>query len=89
MSARDKTAQDESEARDFKASDLLKLAGLTYRQLSDWENRAGVLTSQRATDAGWRKFTVEELIALCVCASLCVGSFRFHWKKWVLYLRGS
>jgi DNA-binding transcriptional MerR regulator len=64
------TAPEKSDARDFKASDLLKLAGLTYRQLHDWENRAGVMTSQRATGAGWRKFTAEEVAALCVCASL-------------------
>jgi DNA-binding transcriptional MerR regulator len=38
--------------------------------LHDWENRAGVLTSQRTTDAGWRKFTAEQVAALCVCASL-------------------
>jgi DNA-binding transcriptional MerR regulator len=70
VSAIDATAPAESESRDFKASDLLQLAGLTYRQLHDWENRAGVLSSQRATAGGWRKFTVEQVLALCVCASL-------------------
>lgn len=70
MSESGNAGPDEGDARDFKASDLLKLAGLTYRQLSDWENRAGVLDSQRATDEGWRKFTGEEVLALCVCASL-------------------
>jgi DNA-binding transcriptional MerR regulator len=64
------TATIETSPREYKASDLLKLAGLTYRQLHDWENRAGAMAPQRATDAGWRKFTAEEVLALCVCASL-------------------
>src|SRR6266404_4269957 len=38
----------EQETGPFKASDLLRLAGLTYRQLNDWENRAGVLAPASA-----------------------------------------
>jgi DNA-binding transcriptional MerR regulator len=63
-------ATSKSGGRDFKASDLLKLAGLTYRRLQDWENRAGVMTSQRATGAGWRKFSLEEVYALRICSDL-------------------
>jgi len=55
---------------DFKARDVLELAGLTYRQLHDWEERAGVLESKRATSEGWRKFSVKEVIALAICAKL-------------------
>lgn len=54
----------------FKAGDLLKLIGLTYRQLNDWENRAKIFDQQRAKTEGWRKFTGEEALALAVCASL-------------------
>ena len=54
----------------FTARDLLKLAGLTYRQLNDWESRVGISPSERATSEGWRKFTSEEVLALSVCASL-------------------
>jgi DNA-binding transcriptional MerR regulator len=63
-------ATSKSGGRDFKASDLLKLAGLTYRRLQDWENRAGVMSSQRATGAGWRRFSLEEVYALRVCSDL-------------------
>jgi DNA-binding transcriptional MerR regulator len=55
---------------DLTASDVFKLAGLTYRQLHDWENRAGIIESERATSEGWRKFTFEEVIALAICARL-------------------
>ena len=54
----------------FRASDLLRVAGLTYRQLNDWEKRGGVLSSERATEDGWRRFTGEEVLALSVCARL-------------------
>ncbi len=55
---------------DLKASDVLKLAGLTYRQLHDWEQRAGILQIQRANTESWRKFTFEEVVALTICARL-------------------
>src|SRR5262245_53377402 len=70
MSEANTTASNEGSEKTFKASDLLKLAGLTYRQLSDWENRAGVLDSQRASEEGWRKFNLPEVYALCVCSDL-------------------
>jgi DNA-binding transcriptional MerR regulator len=55
---------------EYKASDLLKLVGLTYRQLHDWEERAGVMASERATAEGWRKFTGKEVMALAICAEI-------------------
>ena len=57
------------EGGEYKASDLLKLVGLTYRQLHDWEERAGVMASERATAEGWRKFTGEHILALAICAA--------------------
>src|SRR5262249_35949209 len=48
----------------------LKLAGLTYRQLHDWEQRAGIIETERAAAESWRKFTSEEVIALPICARL-------------------
>lgn len=56
--------------RTFKAGDLLKLIGLTYRQLNDWEDRAKIFEQRRSKSEGWRKFTPEEVTALAVCASL-------------------
>ena len=58
------------EGGEYRASDILKLVGLTYRQLHDWEERAGVMASERATAEGWRKFGGEEVIALAVCAAV-------------------
>jgi DNA-binding transcriptional MerR regulator len=58
------------DSAEFKASDLLKLARLTYRQLHDWENRAGIVESERAAPEGWRKFNLAEMLSLCVCTDL-------------------
>lgn len=54
----------------LRANDLLKIAGLTYRQLNDWDKRAGILSSDRSSKAGWRRFTGDEALALCICAKL-------------------
>jgi hypothetical protein len=64
------TAAEDATQPSLKARDLLKLAGLTYRQLNDWEHRAGVLEAERATSDGWRRFSWEEALALCICADL-------------------
>lgn len=64
-----KAAPDLLDRRDFRASDLDTLVGLTYRQLNDWEERADVLTSERESAEGWRKFTGEQVMALAVCAN--------------------
>lgn len=66
------TQQNSSEQKppQFTAGDLKKLIGLTYRQLHDWEARAGVFDSQRTTEEGWRKFSTEEVLVLAVCAVL-------------------
>ena len=58
------------QGQEYKASDLLKLAGLTYRQLNDWEERAGIMSSGRATSAGWRRFSLEEVMALAICTAV-------------------
>ena len=58
------------ESQDYTAGDLTKLVGLTYRQLNDWENRAGVVTARRATADGWRRFNGTEVFALAVCGEL-------------------
>ena len=61
-------AEDEDDAV-FTANDLFELAGLTYRQLNDWERR-GALPHDRERDAGWRRFTAREVFALMVCAEI-------------------
>jgi DNA-binding transcriptional MerR regulator len=66
----EEAAEDTDERGRFKASDLLKAAGLTYRQLHEWERRAGIAPSERAAEEGWRRFTWEEVLALCVSSGL-------------------
>ena len=65
-----RSGEQESYQSDLKASDVLTLAGLTYRQLHDWERRAGIIDSERASAEGWRKFTFEEVVALAICVRL-------------------
>jgi hypothetical protein len=54
---------------EFKASDVREAAGLTYRQLNDWDTK-GALKGQRGGHAGWRKFSADEVFALAVCAEI-------------------
>lgn len=53
----------------FTASDIQKTAGLSYRQLNDWDAK-GAVTSNRTNSEGWRKFTAREVFALGVCAEV-------------------
>ena len=56
-------------ARVFTAREAKKLAGMTYRQLNDWDGR-GAIPSGRAGGAGWRKFSPRDLFALMVCSEI-------------------
>nr|ADI23838.1 hypothetical protein [uncultured gamma proteobacterium HF4000_48E10] len=50
----------------FTAKDAKKLAGLSYRQLNDWDAR-GAVPAERDKEGGWRKFTAKQLFALMIC----------------------
>ena len=54
----------------YTAGDVTRLAGLSYRQINDWDARVGVMNSGRDSAEGWRKFNLLEVFALCVCAKL-------------------
>lgn len=54
---------------DFKASDVKKSAGLSYRQINDWDSK-GALPNQRQGEAGWRRFTAREVFVMAVCKAL-------------------
>lgn len=56
-------------APELKASDLRDVAGLTYRQLNDWDSK-GALPGQRQGQAGWRRFSPREVFALLVCSEI-------------------
>lgn len=63
------TAHQSVEEPRFTASDVRDLAGLSYRQLNDWEAR-GTAPTTRGSGAGWRRFTGQQMFALMVCAEL-------------------
>jgi len=55
--------------RDYSAREVQEVAGLTARQLNDWDSR-GALPLDRERDEGWRRFTPREVFVLAVCAEL-------------------
>ncbi len=55
----------DDEAR-FTAKDANELAGLSYRQLNDWEAK-GAAPADRDGEGGWRKFSPKQIFALMVC----------------------
>lgn len=67
----------------YTASDIRKTAGLSYRQLNDWDTK-GALPGTRPGDSSWRKFTLREVFAILVCVEI---RDRFgvplHSLKWV------
>lgn len=54
---------------DFKASDVKKLAGLSYRQLHNWDSK-GTLPNKREGETGWRKFSPREIFVILVCSEI-------------------
>ena len=59
----------ESDDRDYSAADVQRSAGLTYRQLNDWDSR-GALPHDRTGERGWRKFSLKEIFILSICNEL-------------------
>lgn len=53
----------------LSAGEVQAAAGLTYRQLNDWESR-GALPSDPNRARGWRKFSPREVFVLMVCAEI-------------------
>ena len=51
----------------FSASDVQHLAGLSYRQLNDWEAR-GIGGTNDDRGAKWRRYSPKQIFALMVCA---------------------
>jgi len=53
----------------FSAKDAKDLAGLTYRQLNEWEGQ-GALAAERSRERSWRKFTPSQMFAAMVCGEI-------------------
>jgi hypothetical protein len=66
-----KRAEPKVDADDssFTAGDVKDAAGLSYRQINDWDSK-GALPNSREQEAGWRKFSVRDLFVLMVCSEV-------------------
>jgi DNA-binding transcriptional MerR regulator len=63
------TRQGEAEGSNYTAADVRRAAGLSYRQLNDWEDK-GVIAKARTDDSSWRKFSPRDIFALMVCKEI-------------------
>ncbi len=55
--------------RHYSSREVQDVAGLTPRQVNDWDGR-GMLPHSREGEDKWRRFTSRELFALAVCAEV-------------------
>src|SRR5437867_6865558 len=53
----------------YTAGDLKAAAGMSYRQLNDWEVK-GAVSADKDRGEGWRKFSARDLFVIMVCAEL-------------------
>src|SRR5207244_479409 len=65
MAGLDDQAKVEATGGSFTSGDAKKLAGLSYRQLNDWDSR-GAVPGGREGENGWRRFSPRDLFALMV-----------------------
>src|SRR5688572_23058003 len=63
------SAEEQEPGRDLTAGDAKEAAGLTYRQLNDWDEK-GVLPENESREARWRRFSPREIFALMVCSAI-------------------
>jgi DNA-binding transcriptional MerR regulator len=54
----------------YTARHAKELAGLSYRQLNDWEQRGALPGEDDRDGEGWRRFSPSEMFALMVCGEL-------------------
>ncbi len=53
----------------YTASVLKNATGLTSRQINDWDAR-GMLPNARTKESGWRKFSIQDIFTIAVCATM-------------------
>ncbi len=58
-----------ADEKSFTAKDAKELAGLSYRQLHDWESR-NAIPSDRTRERKWRTFSSKQLFVLMVCSEI-------------------
>lgn len=64
-----KTQKNPDLDRQLTAKQVREAAGLTYRQLNNWDEK-GVLGSSRDKEGSWRRFTYLELFCAMICARI-------------------
>lgn len=57
------------EERAFSSRDVQGTAGLSSRQMNDWDAR-GALPHDRASGTAWRRYSGREVFAILVCAEI-------------------
>jgi hypothetical protein len=55
--------------RVYSARDVQDVAGLSYRQINDWDSR-GILPSSQEGDGAWRRFSPRDIFVLLVVNEL-------------------
>lgn len=69
MSHSSEETKNDFQSQPLTASDVKKVAGLSYRQLNDWDSK-GALPNNRKTTSGWRKFSPREIFAIMVSSEI-------------------
>ena len=59
--------KQEHEGGEYTARDVREIAGLSYRQLNEWD-RKGLLPGRDRDDRQWRRFTPRDVFILMVCS---------------------
>lgn len=55
--------------RAFSSSEMQQAAGLSYRQINDWDER-GAIPSDREGERGWRRFSAREIFVVMVISEI-------------------
>lgn len=70
--------------QEYTASDVKKLAGLSYRQINNW-NSKGALPGGREGEEGWHKFSLKDIFAIMVCSEIQQQfNVQLESLKWIL-----
>jgi DNA-binding transcriptional MerR regulator len=68
LTSKAESVSDAADERPIRAKDLKSAAGMSYRQLNEWEAK-GALPSQRET-ADWRRYTLTEAFVITIAKAV-------------------
>lgn len=61
---------EKSAFRQFTAKEVRALAGLTFKNLADWDAKGLLFSGARSSGGGWRRFGYDDLFVLMIAAHL-------------------